>query len=54
MREEPFTTKKALRKACKISGNFEMSHHVFVVAFDMQKAKKSPARGGAMIRERIR
>ena len=35
---------------CKISGKIEMSHHIFVVAFDMRKAKKSPARGGAIRR----
>ena len=27
---------------CKISGKFEMSHHFFVVAFDMRKTKKKP------------
>ena len=32
--------------ACKISGKIEATTF-FVVAFDMQKAKKSPARGGA-------
>ena len=32
--------KKALPKACKISGNFEMSHHVFVVAFEQRKAPR--------------
>jgi len=29
---------------CKISGK-KINHHVFVVAFDMQKTRKAPARG---------
>ena len=32
---------------CKISGKMKLATTVFVVAFDMQKAKKSPAGGGA-------
>jgi len=38
--------RKADPMACKISGKIEATTF-FVVAFDMQKAKKSPARGGA-------
>ena len=41
--------KNARGSACKISGKIEMSHHVFSWwLFDTQKAKKSPARGGAV------
>ena len=32
---------------CKISGKMKLATTIFVVAFDMQETKKSPARGGA-------
>ena len=35
--------------ACKISGKMKLATTKIVVAFDMQKAKKSPARSGAKI-----
>ena len=34
---------------CKISGKMKLATTIFVVAFDMQETKKSPARGGARI-----
>ena len=39
--------RKIKASACKISGIMKSATTFFVVAFDMQKAKKSPARGGA-------
>ena len=36
-------------RACKISGEFEFSHHFRGGFFHTQKVKKSPARGGAKV-----
>lgn len=35
---------------CKISGKMKLATTIFVVVFDMQETKKSPARGGARIK----
>jgi len=43
------TKRKSHTSVCKISGKIKLATTVFVVAFDMQKAKKSPARSGARI-----
>ena len=42
--------KKALPRVCKISGKMKSATTFFVVAFDIQKAKKSPAQGGAKLK----
>ena len=41
--------KNTVRSVCKISGKMKLATTIFVVAFDMQETKKSPARGGARI-----
>ena len=40
-----YKRKKRARKACKISGKIEFSHHGFVMAFCMQKEKPRARRG---------
>ena len=45
---------KAESSVCDFSGKMKLATTIFVVTFDMRKAKKSPAQGGARIIQNIR